>query len=88
MSLTYGTNSEAEATAALEVTSQAWAEILTVTGGSIAFHKCKWQMMTWDFTNSPPTLAQHPQGNTTLKGGKGAETTIEKLYIDQPNVGL
>ena len=72
----------------LTAAAQAWADILAVTGGAIAFDKCKWTGLTWDFTTSPPSLLDEPPGEISLLDHMGAATIITKTSASTPNKGL
>ena len=72
----------------MEHEAQVWSDVVNVTGGKLAPHKCKWQMLAYDYSTCPPTLQQTPQGEIHLHDHRGATTKIEKLNSDEPNVGL
>ena len=42
--------SEMEAVNALQKKAQSWANLIAVLGGAIAFHKCAWQIIGWDYS--------------------------------------
>ena len=72
----------------LQRAAQAWAEILAATGGAVAFPKCKWSALTWNYTSSPPDLLLTPPSQIKLTDAKGATTIIEKTTASTPNIGL
>ena len=41
-------NAEEEAIRSLQENTQSWAKLIAVLGGSIAFHKCIWQVIGWE----------------------------------------
>ena len=44
-----GDNTEEEAIKSLQEKAQSWAKLIAVLGGSIAFHKCIWKVIGWDY---------------------------------------
>ena len=57
-------------------------------GGAIAFHKCIWQVIGWNYTHFPPTMKTKSEYSIKLVNRTGAKNEIKQLPIKQPNVGL
>ena len=68
--------------------SQIWSDLISGSGGSIAFHKCFWTMAQHSDKTLPPKLMATPDGEIHLKDEHGMTTKIKKLNVDQPNKGL
>ena len=52
----WGRESEKEAVESQQWKAQSWARLIAVLGGAIAFHKCIWQVIGWNYDKFPPTL--------------------------------
>ena len=63
-------------------------KLIVVLGGSIAFHKCIWQVIGWDYKASPPRMKERSQFKIELTDREGMKTEIKQLPKDQPNIGL
>ena len=79
---------EYEVVQALQNKAQSWAKLIAILGGAIAFHKCAWQMIGWNYNVCPPVIKMKSESSIKLTDREGNETHIHQLPIDQPNVGL
>jgi ribonuclease HI len=68
--------------------AQVWNDLTNLTGGSIAFHKCKWQLLAWEAIRGELHLVTATNEEIVLKDSKGAISIIEFLSPDKPNKGL
>ncbi|KAL7542057.1 hypothetical protein ACHAXR_011499 [Thalassiosira sp. AJA248-18] len=72
----------------LQTGAQLWAELIRLTGGNIAFHKCAWQMLAFKAWTFPPTIKERPTGQVRLHDAAGHYSTIRKMASNTPNKGL
>ena len=56
--------------------------------GSIAHHKCIWQLLSWGNVRGHLQPMQEHNERLHLMDGKGASTEIQYRPCDDPNVGL
>ena len=77
-----------QAISRLQRGAQVWNDLTNLSGGSIAFHKCKWQMIAWELVRGELQMIKATEEEITLRDNKGAVAIIEFLPPDQPNVGL
>ncbi len=57
-------------------------------GGSIAHHKCIWQLLSWETIRGHLHPMQEHNEKLHLLDGKGASTEIQYQPCNEPNVGL
>ena len=62
--------------------------MIAVLGGSIAFHKCIWKVIGWDYKVSPPRMKEKSNYKIELTDREGMKAEIQQLPKDQPNIGL
>ncbi|EED89738.1 predicted protein [Thalassiosira pseudonana CCMP1335] len=72
----------------LQHNGQVWNDLTNITGGSIAFHKCKWQLLAWEVVRGELRIVKSTDQRIVLKDNKGGMAVIDFLGPDQPNVGL
>eukprot|EP01082_Thalassiosira_pseudonana_P005722 g5250.t1 g5250 contig2:87008-89119(+) len=72
----------------LQYNGQVWNDLTNITGGSIAFHKCKWQLLAWEVVRGELRIVKSTDQRIVLKDNKGGMAVIDFLGPDQPNVGL
>jgi hypothetical protein len=72
----------------LQYNGQVWNDLTNITGGSIAFHKCKWQLLAWEVVRGELRIVKSTDHRIVLKDNKGGMAVIDFLGPDQPNVGL
>ena len=77
-----------EATQKMNLSAQGWNDVNNLTGGSLAYHKTKWQMIAWEETGSTKQLLRTTTQKLRIKDWTGAPTTITFGPSDEPNVGL
>ena len=65
--------SEKEAVSSLQQKAQSWARLIAVLGGAIAFHKCIWQVIGWNYTYFPQTMKTKSEYNIKLTNRTGAK---------------
>ncbi|KAL7536182.1 hypothetical protein ACHAXR_006960 [Thalassiosira sp. AJA248-18] len=80
--------SERETRLHLQTGAQLWAELIRLTGGNIAFHKCAWQMLAFEAWTFPPTIKERPTGQVRLHDATGHYSKIRKMASNTPNKGL
>jgi hypothetical protein len=68
--------------------AQRWNNINNIPGQTIAFHKCKWQILAWRVVNGDLQIVHSTEDVLVLKDNKGGSAVIEFLPPDQPNKGL
>ena len=68
--------------------AQRWNNINNIPGQTIAFHKCKWQILAWHVINGDLKVIHSTEDVLVLKDNKGGAAVIEFLPPDQPNKGL
>ena len=68
--------------------AQYWAYLIAVLGGAIAFHKCVWQMIGWNYEKFPPEMKQQSEQSIKLTDREVKDMEIRQLTTDQLNVGL
>ena len=83
-----GDKAEEEAIKSLQEKAQSWAKLIAVLGGSIAFHKCIWKIIGWNYNVSPPRMKEKSHYKIELTDREGMKTEIQQLPKDQPNIGL
>lgn len=72
----------------LQHSGQTWNDLSNICGGSIAHHKCLWQLLSWEMRAGhlqPKTNNDH---RLILQDGKGAGASIQYRTPNEPNVGL
>ena len=79
---------ENEVVQTLQNKAQSWSKLIAIIGGAIAFHKCAWQMIGWNYNVCPPMMKMRPEHSIKLTDREGNETNTQQFPIDQPNVGL
>ena len=47
---------EYEVVQKLQNKAQSWEKLIAVLGGAIAFHKCAWKMIGWNYNVFPPLI--------------------------------
>jgi hypothetical protein len=72
----------------MNLSAQGWNDVNNLTGGSLAYHKTKWQMIAWEETGSTKQLLRTTTQKLRIKDWTGAPTTITFGPSDEPNVGL
>ena len=83
-----GETAEERAIRSLQEKAQLWEKLIAVLAGSIAFNKCIWQVIVWDYKVSPPMMKEKSNYKIELTDREGMKTEIQQLPKDQPNVGL
>ena len=68
--------------------AQRWNNINNIPGQTVAFHKCKWQILAWKAINGEMEIHHSTEDTLVLKDNKGGAAVIEFLEPDQPNKGL
>jgi len=68
--------------------AQRWNNINNIPGQTIAFHKCKWQILAWRVINGDLKVLHSTEDVLVLMDNKGGAAIIEFLPPDQPNKGL
>ena len=68
--------------------AQRWNNINNIPGQTIAFHKCKWQILAWRVINGDLKVVHSTDDVLVLQDNKGGAAVIEYLPPDQPNKGL
>lgn len=68
--------------------AQRWNNINNIPGQTIAFHKCKWQILAWHVINGDLEIVRATEDILVLRDNKGGSAVIEFLPPDQPNKGL
>ena len=66
-----------EATEKMNVSAQGWNDVNNLTGGSLAYHKTKWQMIAWEEIGSTKQLKRTTTQNLRINDWTGAPTTIK-----------
>ena len=74
---------ENEVVQTLQNKAESWAKLIAILGGEIAFHKCAWQMIGWNYYVCPLMIKMRSGRTIKLTDREGNKTNI-----DQPNVGL
>jgi len=82
------TNPTEEATTKMNLSAQGWNDVNNLTGGSLAYHKTKWQMIAWEEVGSIKKLVRTTTQQLRIKDWTGAPTTINYGPTDEPNIGL
>lgn len=72
----------------LQKAAHVWNSLTNVTSGSIAFHKCQWQLIAWELLNGDLELIQATEEELVMQDNKGAYAVIEFLPPDKPIIGL
>jgi hypothetical protein len=81
-------NPTSEATAKMNQSAQGWNDIINLTGGSLAYHKTKWQMIAWENSGHLKHLQQETKQTLLINDWTGTPTTITHGPTDEPNIGL
>jgi hypothetical protein len=71
----------------MNVSAQGWNDVNNLTGGSLAYHKTKWQTIAWGEQGSIMQLKQTTTQELQIKDWTGAPTTIKYGPTDKPNIG-
>lgn len=74
--------------AQLQHGAQTWNNLINITGGLLAYHKCNWQLIAWRSDSGHMEMINHVEHTIQIEDGKGATATIEYLPPSEPNVGL
>ena len=77
-----------EATTKMTKSAQGWNEVNNLTGGSLAYHKTKWQKIAWEEHGSLKHLQQKTTQQLPINDWTGAPTVIKYGPTNKPNVGL
>jgi len=77
-----------EAVTRMHISAQGWNDVNNLTGGSLAYHKTKWQMVCWEKRNGIKTLRETTSNQLTINSWMGASTTIAYGKTNEPNIGL
>jgi hypothetical protein len=72
----------------LQHSGQTWSNITNICGGLIAWHKCIWQLMAWEYPRGHVELRTTTDETLTLYDEKGVPSTIAYCPPHEPNVGL
>ena len=72
-----------EAVTRMHMSAQGWNGVNDLTGGSFAYHKTKWQMVSWVITNGTKKLQETTPHQLTINDWSEAPTTI--TYGKQAN---
>jgi hypothetical protein len=70
-----------------EKDNQLYTDLVDVTGGAIAHHKCALQAACYDDSH-PPNLKSTPDNNISLRDRYGVPTTIQNVPVSCPIKGL
>ena len=77
-----------EAVTQMHISAQGWNDVNNLTGGSLAYHKTRWQMICWEIRNGIKTLRETTPHQLTINDWMGASTTIAYRKSNEPNIGL
>ncbi len=77
-----------EAVIRMHTSAQGWNDVNNLTGGSLAYHKTKWQMISWEITNGTKKLREITPHQLTINNWTGAPTNIAYGKTSEPNIGL
>jgi len=72
----------------LRKSAQGWNYINNFTGGSLAYHKTKWQMVSWEIINGTKKLRETTPPQLAINDWTGAPTTITYGKASKPNIRL
>ena len=72
----------------MKLSSKVWNETVRYTGQSLAYHKCRWQVLAWEMVRGELKLILAVDDVILLEDHKGATSVITFLPPDQPNKGL
>ncbi|KAL7548603.1 hypothetical protein ACHAWF_011877 [Thalassiosira exigua] len=72
----------------LEKGAQYWADLIQASGGSIALHKCIWQILCLSSHTFPPKLEDLSSHEIWLSDGRGATMKITQNNRSTPNKDL
>ncbi len=81
-------NPTAEATERMTQSAQGWNDVINLTGGSLAYHKTKWQMIAWEDSGPHKHIQRETTQNLCINDWTGTPTTIKYGPPDEPNIGL
>ena len=65
-----------EAVSRLQSSAQHWSNLTSLTGGSIALHKCNWQLIAWEFFNGELSLVKVTKEQLLLEDRKELHSII------------
>jgi hypothetical protein len=71
----------------MNISAQGWNDVNNLTGGSLAYHKTKWQMIAWEEQGSIMQLRQTTTQKLRINDWTGAPNTIKYGPTDKPNIG-
>jgi hypothetical protein len=77
-----------EAVTKMNASAQGWSDVNNLTGGLLAYHKTKWQMIAWKERGSMLDLQRSTHHKLRIKDWTGAPATIKYGPTDEPNIGL
>jgi hypothetical protein len=77
-----------EAVTRMHTSAQGWNDVNNLTSGSLAYHKTKWQMVSWEIINGTKKLRETTPHQLTINDWTGAPTTMTYRKISEPNIGL
>ncbi len=77
-----------EAVTKMNTNTQGWNDVNNLTGGSLAYHKTKWQMIAWEEQGSILELQRSTHHKLRIRDWTGAPATIAYGPADEPNIGL
>jgi hypothetical protein len=77
-----------EATTKMTKSAQGWNDVNNLTGGSLVYHKTKWQMIAWEEHRSLKQLQQTTTQQLCINDWTGAPTVIKYGPTNKPNIGL
>ena len=77
-----------EAVTQMHKSAQGWNDVNNLTGGSLAYHKTKWQMISWEIINGTKKLREITPHHLTINDWTGAPTNIAYGKTSEPNIGL
>jgi hypothetical protein len=77
-----------EATEKMNASAQGWNNVNNLTGGTLAYHKTKWQMIAWEECGSLMHLQRTTAQKSRINDWTGAPTTMIYGPTDEPNIGL
>ena len=77
-----------EAVTQMHTSAQGWNDVNNLTGGSLAYHKTKWQMISWEIINGTKKLRETTSHQLTINDWTGSPTNISYGKTSEPNIGL
>ena len=77
-----------EALDKMQADAQRWNNLNNITGQTVAFHKCKWQILAWKVLKNELVIDYATNEKLILHDNKGGIAVIDFAPPDQPNKGL